>query len=45
MFKVLIDDTYVNRPKRIYINFSPTIRAERNGLKIITKEVGIFLPC
>lgn len=30
----IIDDTYANRPPREYTEESPTIRAERAGLKV-----------
>ena len=35
---VLIDDTYKNREPRLYDNYSPSIRAERQGFKVITNE-------
>ena len=34
----LIDDTYKNRESRLYDNYSPSIRAERQGFKVITNE-------
>lgn len=34
----LIDDTYKNREPRLYDNYSPSIRAERQGFKVITNE-------
>lgn len=33
--KAIIDDTYSNREHRIYEEYSPTLRAERQGLKTI----------
>lgn len=35
---VLIDDTYKNREPRLYDEYSPSIRAERQGFKVITDE-------
>ena len=35
---VLVDDTYKNRKPRLYDNYSPSIRAERQGFKVITDE-------
>ena len=35
---VLIDDTYKNREPRLYDEYSPSIRAERQGFKVITNE-------
>ena len=35
---VLIDDTYKNREPRLYDKYSPSIRAERQGFKVITNE-------
>ena len=34
----LIDDTYKNREPRLYDNYSPSIRAERQGFKVITND-------
>ena len=34
----LIDDTYKNREPRLYDKYSPSIRAERQGFKVITNE-------
>ena len=31
----IVDDTYANRPARVYENESPTIRAGREGLKVV----------
>lgn len=31
--KIVIDDSYSSRPPRVYTDYSPTIRAEREGLK------------
>ena len=39
--KVIIDDLYKNRSARIYTKVAPTIRAERQGLKVMScKEFG-----
>ena len=35
---VLVDDTYKNREPRLYDEYSPSIRAERQGFKVITNE-------
>ena len=35
---VLVDDTYKNREPRLYDKYSPSIRAERQGFKVITNE-------
>lgn len=32
---MIIGDTYKNRPIRIYIDYAPSLRAEREGLKVI----------
>lgn len=34
----IIDDLYANREERIYENESPTLRAERNGLKVVEND-------
>ena len=34
----LIDDTYKNRAPRLYDEYSPSIRAERQGFKVIINE-------
>lgn len=34
----LVDDTYKNRELRFYDKYSPSIRAERQGFKVITDE-------
>lgn len=31
----IIDDTYKNRPVRLYEDYSPSLRAERTGLKTL----------
>jgi DNA (cytosine-5)-methyltransferase 1 len=36
---VIVDDTYANREPRIYPEYSPTIRSERSGLKVIEPKV------
>ena len=33
----IVDDMYMNRPLRIYKDYSPALRAERQGLKVIEK--------
>lgn len=35
MEKVVIDDTYANRQPRVYEDYSPALRSERDGLKTI----------
>jgi hypothetical protein len=35
MEKVVIDDTYANRKPRVYEDYSPALRSEREGLKTI----------
>ena len=37
MEKVVIDDTYANRQPRVYEDYSPALRSEREGLKTIEK--------
>ena len=32
---LIVDDIYNNRPSRVYDKYSPTIRSERTGLKIL----------
>lgn len=32
--KVLIDDLYKNRDERVYVDYAPALRAERQGLKV-----------
>lgn len=34
----LVDDLYSNREPRIYKDYSPTIRAERQGLKVVEEN-------
>ena len=34
----LIDDTYKNREPRLYDKYSPSIRAQRQGFKVIINE-------
>lgn len=41
---VVIDDTYSSRPPRVYTEYSPTLRSEREGLKTIDTEVGSNSP-
>lgn len=36
---VIVDDTYANREPRIYPEYSPTIRSERSGLKVVEPKV------
>lgn len=31
----IVDDTYKNRPVRVYSNYSPSIRSERSGFKVL----------
>lgn len=39
--KIIIDDLYKNRHVRFYTEYAPSIRAERNGLKVMMcKEFG-----
>lgn len=33
--KILVEDFYSNREVRFYKNFTPTIRSERAGLKVV----------
>ena len=33
----IIDDMYANREPRVYKEYSPTLRSERQGLKVIEK--------
>lgn len=35
----IVDDTYANREPRIYPEYSPTIRSERSGLKVVEPKV------
>lgn len=35
--KIIIDDMYANREPRIYSEYSPTLRSERHGLKVVEK--------
>ena len=35
----IIDDIYNHRPARIYKKYSPSLRAERSGLKVICKTI------
>lgn len=37
--KLIIEDFYINRPLRIYDVYAPTIRADREGLKVLTINV------
>lgn len=36
----IIDDIYNNREPRVYNEYSPTLRAERQGLKVVEKKGG-----
>ena len=40
----IIDDTYANRDSRIYAEYSPTIRSEREGLKVIEEKAKLKIP-
>lgn len=35
MNKIIIDITYINRPPRLYIDYAPSLRAEREGFLVI----------
>lgn len=35
----IVDDTYKNRDERVYENCSPTIRSEREGLKVVEPSI------
>ena len=35
---MIVDDLYQNRELRVYKNYSPTLRSERFGLKVITDK-------
>ena len=35
---LIIDDLYENRKPRIYKEYSPSLRSERNGLKVLEDE-------
>ena len=39
MEKVVIDDTYANRQPRVYEDYSPALRSEREGLKTIEQDI------
>lgn len=32
---MIIEDFYQSRPIRVYENFAPSLRSERNGLKVV----------
>lgn len=36
---LILDDLYANREPRVYEDYSPALRAERSGLKVI-EEIG-----
>ena len=36
---LIIDDLYENRPIRVYEDYSPTLRSERIGLKVIKNVI------
>lgn len=40
----IIDDMYKNREKREYEKYCPTLRGERNGLKVVEPKVEVKLP-
>lgn len=40
----IIDDTYANRDPRIYAEHSPTIRSEREGLKVLEQNDKLRIP-
>lgn len=31
----IIDDLYANREPRVYVDYSPSLRSERSGLKVV----------
>jgi hypothetical protein len=35
---IIIEDFYKNRPTRIYEDYSPSLRSERQGLKVLQKK-------
>ena len=35
---IIVDDFYQNRELRVYKNYSPTLRSERFGLKVVTDK-------
>lgn len=35
---MIVDDLYQNRELRVYKNYSPTLRSERFGLKVVTDK-------
>ena len=37
MNKIIIDITYMNRPPRLYIDYAPSLRAEREGFLVVGK--------
>lgn len=39
----IVDDTYKNRAERVYEKYSPTIRSQRKGLKIINGKLTRYL--
>ena len=38
---IIIEDFYKNRPTRIYEDYSPSLRSERQGLKVLQKKGGL----
>lgn len=42
MEKVVIDDTYANRKPRVYEDYSPALRSEREGLKTIENVYNFY---
>lgn len=40
----IIDDMYKNREKREYEKYCPTLRGERNGLKVVEPKIEVKLP-
>lgn len=34
---IIVDDLYSNREPRVYDTIAPTLRSERNGLKVVDK--------
>ena len=35
---MIFEDFYKNRPTRFYKNYAPSLRSERNGLKVIKED-------
>lgn len=40
----ILEDFYSNRKVREYIDYSPTLRSERNGLKVVERRVRKLIP-